>query len=119
MIELERTEPDLWITADEFYAIVELTSDIPALNYQGPGFYVRDNEGDVGPFRTLDEALHAAELRWGEVTLAPANRLRRNIDVEDECDAGNYLLEYLAYYGTAGIDAQALARRVFERIEES
>lgn len=48
----------------------------------------------------------------------PANRLRNDIETGPTHSIERYLLEYLAEYGTAGIDAQALAQRVFERLEE-
>lgn len=48
----------------------------------------------------------------------PAQRLVEDIEHGRTHAIEGYLLEYLAEYGTEGIDAQALARRVFERIEE-
>lgn len=122
MIELERDESqdiEVWADSDFSHVIVHETEDAPH-GYGPAGWYVRDENVKEGPFRTLEVALYAALAQWGSaVTLAPANRLRAAIDVEDENDVGTYLLEYLATYGTAGIDAQTLARRVFERLENS
>lgn len=120
MIELTRDESqdiEVWADGELAHVIVHETEDAPH-GYGGSGFYVRDEIGQVGPYLSLGEAFDMACSRWGEVTLAPANRLRAAIEVEDENDVGTYLLEYLATYGTAGIDAQALAQRVFERVEE-
>lgn len=111
MIELEKIEHDLWSDKTNDHVIVEDS-------YGGSVFYVRDENGDVGVATDLATALDLARAEWGEVELAPAVRLRDTIENGDENDAGHYLLEYLATYGTAGIDAQALAQRVFERIEE-
>jgi hypothetical protein len=121
MIELERDESQdtqVWADEDFSHVIVEETEDTYRFGSGGPGFYLRDEDGEEGPFRDLADAFDGARFRWHEVELAPANRLRHNIEVEDECDAGNYLLEYLATYGAVGIDAKALATRAFERIEE-
>lgn len=120
MIELERDESQdfegtLWSDANYSHVIVQETPDTARID--GPGFYVLARHTERGPFRQLTTALSVASEEWDtEVTLAPANRLRRDIE---HPDGGQFLLEYLAEYGTAGIDAQALANRVFERIEES
>lgn len=80
-------------------------------------FWVRDTGGDIGVGNDLATALDLARAEWGEVTLAPANRLRENIEIGRVDEIGEFLLEYLAEYGAVGIDTQTLARRVFERIE--
>lgn len=113
MIELEKIADDVWSDQSQDHVIVE---EQWTTNVHGPGFYVRDEGGENGPYPTLTLALNQAQALWGEVTLAPANRLRRDIDHRD---GGQFLLEYLATYGTVGIDAQALAQRVFARIEET
>jgi hypothetical protein len=125
MIELQRDEnPDdpegqdveLWHDVEYRHVIVREDWEH---SLHAPGWYVRDEHIELGAFGTFGEALAVAQAAWGtEVTLAPANRLRAAVEVEDENDVGTYLLEYLATYGTVGIDAQALAVRVFERIEE-
>lgn len=117
MIELELTDRDLWSDTEGLHVIIH--QDWTTYEGLGPGWFVRDENRELGPYAELAHAFTASELIWGEVSLAPANRLRDEIENGDECDAGNYLLEYLATYGTAGIDAQALAARVFARIEES
>jgi hypothetical protein len=123
MIELERDESQdiqVWADSDFSHVIVEETPDTYRFDGGAPGFWVRYEEGEDGPFPSLDVALIEARETWDdEVTLAPANRLRRDIEDGDENDGMQWLVEYLATYGTAGIDAQALAQRVFERIEES
>lgn len=109
--EPETDRGELWSNTEQTHVISE----------EDGRFHIRDEAGDLGSYPTLADAfdyLMDSQV-WGEVTLAPANRLRHNIDVEDECDGMQYLTQYLATYGTAGIDAQALARRVFERLEES
>jgi hypothetical protein len=121
MIELERDESQdiqVWADKDFVHVIVQETEETVRIGF-APGWYVRDEGGEMGAFEDFALALGVAGDTWGEVTLAPASRLRDAVEVEDENDVGNYLLEYLAKYGTAGIDAQALAKRVFERIEES
>jgi len=50
--------------------------------------------------------------------MTPAQRLVDDIENGRTHAIAGYLLEYLAHYGTEGIDAQALARRVIERYEE-
>lgn len=122
-VELERDESgehegQVWHDVGFRHVIVEETADTARIDGDGPGFYVRDEESELGPFRTLAGAFAAAERQWGEVTLAPANRLRAEIEDGRTGEIGDFLLMYLAEYGTAGIDAQALAQRVFERIEE-
>lgn len=47
----------------------------------------------------------------------PEQRLVEDIEQERSHSLGHALLEYIATYGTDKIDAQALARRVFERME--
>jgi hypothetical protein len=124
MIELEKVddphfEGQVWSDKSEMHVIVQETENTYR-HGSSPGWYVRDENGESGPHGSLAEALSGSQWAWQtEVTLAPANRLRDAVEVEDENDVGTYLLEYLAAYGTAGIDAQALAKRVSERIEES
>ena len=124
MIELRRITPLDSLAGEEFWSdetnehvIARETEETVRYDGDGPGWYVRDEVREMGPFDDFAQALAEAEGVWREVTLAPANRLRDAIEVEDENDVGTYLLEYLATYGAVGIDAQALARRVFERIE--
>lgn len=125
MIELERDESgdfpgQVWANSGFTHVIVEETENTCRIDGPGPGWYVRDENGESGPFIDLADAFRAAQVHWGmDVTLAPANRLRRDIEDGDEEDGMQWLVEYLATYGTAGIDAQRLAVRVFERIEES
>lgn len=121
MIELDQVENhedgDVELWADAEYRHVIVCEDWEH-SLHAPGWYVRDEHIELGAFGTFGEALAVARKAWGEVALAPANRLRAAVEVEDENDVGTYLLEYLATYGTVGIDAQALAVRVFERIAE-
>ena len=122
MIELSRDDSpeqysEVWADADLSHVIVHETEAFDRGVSGEPGWYVRDEDGEEGPFPTLDLALEAAHLRWGGVSLAPANRLRRDIEDGDENDGMRWLVEYLATYGTADIDAQELARRVSERLE--
>lgn len=116
MIELEKTDHDLWSDADGLHVIVH--QDWTTYEGLRPGWFVRDEDGESGSWPTLAGALLVAADRWGEVTLAPANRLRSEIETGRADEVGQSLLEYLTTYGTAGIDVQALAQRVFERIEE-
>ena len=121
MIELELNAsqgPQVWGDGSYTHVIVEETEDTAPFSSPGAGFYVRDEGGENGPYPTLARALDQARALWGEVELAPAVRLRNDIELGRADEIGDFLLEYLATYGTAGIDAQALARRVFERIEE-
>ena len=50
--------------------------------------------------------------------MTPQQRIVHEVENERPREIGHYLLEHLAAHGTHGIDAQALARRVFERMEE-
>lgn len=123
MIELERDDSgdfpgQVWHDVEYRHVIVQETADTAPLTSGGPGWYVRDENGETGPYVDLADAFTAASARWGEVTLAPANRLVLNMTYEDETDAGRYLLEYLATYGAVGIDPQALANLAFARLEE-
>jgi len=115
MIELQKIEtPEdptgfygaLWTNEANTHVICE----------EGSRWYVRDESGETGPYADLVDAFTAASARWGEVTLAPANRLRREIETEPADQISHALLAYLADYGAVGIDVQALARRVFERV---
>lgn len=116
MIELERRQHNdptgfygaFWTDEANEHVIAE----------EGGQYWVRDENGDVGVANDLATAFDLATAEWGEVALADANRLRRNVEEGRSGEVDYFLLEYLAAYGTAGIDAQALARRVFERIEE-
>jgi hypothetical protein len=118
MIELERDESQdiqVWADADFRHVIVQ-EPGTTLVEYLAPGWYVRDEGGEYGPYGDLAEALVAAQGIW-DVTLAPANRLRRDIEDGDENDGMQHLTEYLAEHGTVGIDPQALAQRIFERLE--
>jgi hypothetical protein len=121
MIELERDESqdiEVWGDVEFMHVIVRETAETFPHSSPGPGFYVRDEAGERGPFDTLEQAFVAAEKAWGEVTLAPANRLRRDLDIGRADEIGDFLLEYLAEYGAVGIDPQALAQQVFARAED-
>ncbi|HTF49494.1 MAG TPA: hypothetical protein VK735_18785 [Pseudonocardia sp.] len=121
MIELERDESQwhiqVWADKDFFHVIVQETEDTYRYG-SAPGWYVRDKNSERGPFGDFDHALTVANLHWGEVTLVPANRLRRDIEIGRTDEIGHFLLEYLATYGSVGIDVQELASQVFDRIEE-
>jgi hypothetical protein len=124
MIELERDESgdfpgQVWHDANFSHVIVLETEDTVRFDGDGPGWYVRDEVREMGPFNTFEQALYAADDVWREVTLAPANRLARNLAEEDENDGMQYLTEYLAEYGAVGIDAQALANLVLTRLEDA
>lgn len=114
MIELERVyadEPEtdrgeLWSNAEQTHV----------LSKEDEQYWVRDENGDVGVANDLAKALELAQAEWGEVTLAPANRLAQNIAEGRAGEVGHFLLEYLADFGAVGIDVQALAQQVFERI---
>jgi hypothetical protein len=114
MIELERAyvdEPEtdrgeLWSNPEQTHVISK----------EDGQYWVRDEAGERGAFDDFAQAFAAAEKAWGEVTLAPANRLRRDIAEGRADEIGHFLLEYLADYGAVGIDVQALARQVFERV---
>lgn len=117
MIELEREQHDdptgfygvLWTDEANEHVIAE----------EDGRFYVRDESGTLGAFSTLAKAVdyvNDPEV-WGEVTLAPANWLRVEIERCRPGEIGRFVLEYLAEYGTAGIDPQALARRASERVK--
>ena len=103
---------ELWSDEDNRHVIVLETEE----TYRSAGWYVRDENGDVGRAADLGKALMLARATWGEVTLAPANRLRETIETGRADEIGHFLLEYLADHGSVGIDPQALAKRVFERI---
>lgn len=123
MIELERIEDPIfegrtWTDAANEHVIVHETERF----YRGvngePGWYVRDVEGEHDRFDTFAQAfdyVNDPEV-WGEVTLAPANRLRRDIAEGRADEVGHFLLEYLADFGAVGIDAQELAQQVFARV---
>lgn len=125
MIELDRVEnqygeQDVELWADNEYLHVIVREDWVNHSHD-PGWYVRDEDGERGAFRSFAEAFNAAELLWapvGDVTLAPARRLVADIAESEPWGAGQFLLEYLAAYGAVGIDVQALAEQVFARQEE-
>lgn len=116
MIELEHQDHDdptsfygvLWTDETNEHVIAE----------EGGLFYVRDENGERGAYDTFEQAFTAAQKAWGEVTLAPANRVTRNIAEGRSGEVSDYLLEYLAAYGAVGIDVQVLANLVFVRQEE-
>jgi hypothetical protein len=121
MIELERDgsqDIQVWADSDYSHVIVQETEDTYRFDSGGPGWYVRDENGELGPFNTFEQALFAADDRWLEISLAPANRLRRDIAEGRAHSVAQYLLEYLAEYGAVGIDVQALANLVLTRLEE-
>jgi len=123
MIELERDDSQdfggtVWHDANYSHVIVYETESTYRFDGGGPGWYVRDEDGEVGPFNTFEQALYAADDRWFEIALGPANRLVIDIESSRSDEAGQFLLEYLAEYGPVGIDAQALAQLVFARVEE-
>lgn len=122
MIELDRDieqgDTQVWADAEFRHVIVLETEDIVRYDAR-PGWYVRDEDVfERGPYQTLADALTVAQNAWGDVTLAPANRLRRDITEGRADEVEQFLLEYLADYGAVGIDVQALANLVFTRIEE-
>lgn len=116
MIELERHDENdptgfygvLWTDESNTHVIVE----------EGAHLWVRDESGDVGVANELGTALELARAEWGEVTLAPARRLRDDIELGRSHAVADFLLEYLAEYGAVGIDVKALAQTVLERQEE-
>jgi hypothetical protein len=123
MITLERVTGEdfpgqVWSNDANTHVIVEETEETYRFDSAGPGWYWRDEDGESNRFDTLDAALQDARRQWGEIALGPAMRLSRNIAEGRADEVGHFLLEYLAEYGAAGIDAQALANRVFARIEE-
>lgn len=116
MIELEKTDN---IDPTDFYGTLWTDeSNEHVIAEEGGLFYVRDENGSSGGFGTFDEAFADAVDLWTDVTLAPANRLRVDIELGRTDEIGHFLLEYLATYGAVGIDVQALANRVFVRTEE-
>jgi hypothetical protein len=50
--------------------------------------------------------------------MSPAERVEWEVKNGRLDEIGDMLLMHLAHYGTDGIDAQALAQRVWERIDE-
>lgn len=122
MIELERDTEDphfpgeVWASHDHMHVIVQETESTVRRGSE-PGWYVRDTNGERGPYDAFDQAFAAAQKAWGEVSLAPANRLARNLAEGREHAVADYLLEYLAEYGAVGIDVQALAQLVMTRQE--
>lgn len=122
MIELERDESQdiqVWADADFSHVIVQETEDTVRVDIpMEPGWYVRDEDGESGPFLLFVDALDGAADRGWDVTLGPANRLVRDMTNGDETDAGPFLVQYLATYGPVGIDVQALANLALTRLEE-
>jgi len=84
----------------------------------GPGWYIRDEVGEVGPYLSFDEALEMASSRWGAVALGPALRLEKDLAQARVDEGMQFLVEHLAEYGAVGIDVKALAEQVLTRIEE-
>jgi hypothetical protein len=122
MIELERDESQdtqVWADEDFSHVIVEETGNTWRYGSDGPGWYVRDEDGEAGPFALFADALDAAHDRGWPVTLAPANRLVRDIKQGRSHAIADYLLGYLAEYGPVGIDVQALANLVMTLAEEN
>lgn len=120
MIELDRDDSQdiqVWADSDFSHVIVQETEETYRFGSGGPGWYVRDEDGEHGPFNTFEQALFAADDLWLEISLAPANRLRRDIEIGRTDEIGHFLLDYLAAYGAVGIDPQELAAQVFARIE--
>ena len=112
MITLERVTPDMWTDEANTHVIVHEWWEH---SQHAPGFYVRDEDGERGPFRSFAEAFNAAEMLWapvGDVELGPARRLRRDVAEGRADEVGHFLLEYLAEYGAVGIDVKDLAENV-------
>jgi hypothetical protein len=84
-----------------------------------PGWYLRDEDGETGPWPSLDDALTEAEFQWGDaVALGPCARLVRDLhDARPGEGALRQLVEHLADYGPGGIDVQALAELVLRKEE--
>lgn len=59
---------------------------------------------------TTEQAAYAA--------MTPAERIVHDVETGRLDEIGDSLLMHIADYGTEGIDVQALAQRVFERIDE-
>lgn len=115
MIELQKVETPEDPTG--FYGEVWTNEANTHVIAQEDGrWFVRDESGTLGDYPTFSSAFEFARLAWGEVTLAPASRLRETIEDGRADEVGHFLLEYLADHGAVGIDVQALARRVFERV---
>lgn len=118
MITLERvTDTDwpgqVWTDEANTHVIVEETADTVRVDIpMAPGLYVRDENGELGPYSTLELALEFARYAWGPVELGPARRLRRDIAEGRADDVAQFLLEYLAEYGPVGIDVRDLAENV-------
>lgn len=120
-IELEYDESgdfpgQVWHDANFSHVIVQETADTVG-TVSVPGWYVRDEVRELGPFNDLVQALAEARGVWGEVTLAPANRLVADIAEGRADEVAQFLVEYLAAYGAVGIDVQALASRVLVKQE--
>lgn len=122
MIELELhtgEDTQVWSDSGHRHAIEYLDEARAAIRYGSePGFHIHDESGELGAYPSLAAALDYLQTSqvWGEVSLAPANRLARNIAEGPTDEIGHFLLEYLADYGPVGIDAQALANLVFARV---
>jgi hypothetical protein len=101
-----------WITDDE-----ELWQDADqshVISREGDGWYIRDESGELGAYPSLAAALDYLQVSqvWGPVELGPARRLRRNVTEGRADEVAQFLLEYLAEYGTVGIDVRDLAENV-------
>lgn len=117
MVELEKVDEGrgwaggygaLWASADRAHVISE----------EDGRYWVRDESGALGDFPTFSSAFEHAEMVWG-ATLAPANRLARDVAEGRPDEVGQFLIEYLAEYGAVGIDVRALANLVLARIEDA
>jgi hypothetical protein len=116
MIILERVTSEdfpgqVWTDESNTHVIVEEVGPAPH-GYGDAGFYVRDAVASSVAYATFDEAFAAAQSVWGPVALGPALRLERDVAQGRAGDVAQYLLEYLAEYGAAGIDVRDLAENV-------
>jgi hypothetical protein len=124
MIILERVTSEdfpgqVWTDESNTHVIVEETADTVRVDIpMAPGFYVRDEDGEHGRYSTLGLALEFARFVWGPVELGPARRLRRNVTEGRADEVAQFLLEYLAEYGTVGIDVRDLAENVLTLQED-
>jgi len=114
MIELELVfDEDPAADRGQLWSNTEQTHVISKEDAQ---YWVRDENGNVGVANDLSTALDLAQAEWGDVTLAPANQLVRDMKA-NRYDAARFLVEYLADYGAAGIDVQALANLALDGVE--
>lgn len=114
MIELKRVEDVRDPSTGELWS--DETNE-HVISQEGGRWFVRDEEGGSQGWDTFAQAFADAQDLWLDVvTLEPANRLRRVIAEGRADEVGHFLLEYLADYGAVGIDVQALAQQVFQRV---